>query len=495
MPAGPDTSDPRDGAAAAPAAAPAGGRIARNIVALGLSEVATRGLTILTALVVARSLGPAAFGQVAVAQTLALYIAAFSDGGLTLLAYRRIVVDPKAMSQLVADTTVIQAAISLAMTVLLVVVALAAPFDARLTELLIVFAPYALTQGLSLMYALQSLEEMRAVAVVKTATQIATAVPTIALVLATHNPVWVAAGLVAGQFLGDVLFVARLRRHHGLRFLRPRLDRAPGMLREGAPLLGSFLLFNYAGTIDTLVLGLLKPTTDVGHYSAAARVTNMAVLLNQVVYGAVLPELVRRFHTGRDALRDFTDGLVALTLRATLAGSALVVVIAGPVVAALYGDAYRSGATVLAILAPGVALLWYAHLVGYALIAAERQREYLRAIASAAALATVVYPAATVAFGIDGMAAAVTLNALTQAVTFTYYSRTRLGLPSTAVVRGELPYFVAPIALAGVGALVIDPFPALSAAVLWFGGVAAVEAVRGWPIRGMARQLRAVAGR
>jgi O-antigen/teichoic acid export membrane protein len=373
----------------------------------------------------------------------------------------------------------VQVGLSIVMMGALVGVAFAAPFGSGKRELLIVFAPYVLTQALSVLYALQALERMGSVALIKVITQLATAIPTVALVVATRDPIWVAIGLIFGQLVGDAITFAVLGRHN-FRFTAPDLSAFIPLIKGGTALLSSLLLFNYLATIDIPILSAFRSSHQVGLYSAATRLVATAAIVSQVLITAVLPELVRRHMQGRERLRAFAEQLVALTSRVTLACTGMVIVESGAIVRLLYGAQYRPSSALLAILVPIVPLVWYGHLLGYVQVAAGRQRDFAVSLGVACAAATVAFPVTAGLWGSKGLAIALTATYLLQAAAFAFLLARHLDSSVIVAAVRQLPYALIPIIVLLI-AHAVSRDSLLTAVPLWLAAVIAVEAAARWP--------------
>lgn len=459
---------------------------------LTLAEIFARTLTLITSVVVARLLGPSKLGELALALTLSVFFSAIADGGLTLLTYRRIVAEPSRISRLVVDTTMVQTGIALVMMGVLVAIALIAPFGASKRDLLIVFAPYILAQALNVVYAVQALEQMGSAALIKMATQLLSAVPTVVLVAATHDAVWVAVGLIFGQLAADAITFIVLRVRAGFHFVAPDPAAAVPLLIGGAALLGSLLLFNYLAAIDVPILSAFRNSTEVGQYNAATRIVGTAAIVSQVLFSAVLPELVRRHSQSHERFTLLAEQLVALTSRLTLAATAIVVAESGAIVNLIYGHQYRPAATLLAIGAPAVALVWYGHLLGFVQVAAGRQRDFLASLAIASVFATIAYPILAKTGGAKWLTIGAVSAYAVQAVAFAFFARRLVGRQAAilSAVR-QLPYALVPIALIVAQHALWSYRSLLLSVALWLGGIVAVEAAARWPTLGTIARIRA----
>lgn len=130
--------------------------------------------------------------------------------------------------------------------------------------------------------------------------------------------------------------------------------RIGAMLRVAGPLLVTNLTLFTLTQADLWILGAFRPQEEVAVYGAAARLV-ILVAVPIFVVNAVLPPVIAEMHA-QGRIRELER-----TLRATAALAALPAVLAlsvfvlagGPVLGLVYGDYYRDGATVLALLSLG----------------------------------------------------------------------------------------------------------------------------------------------
>ena len=124
-------------------------------------------------------------------------------------------------------------------------------------------------------------------------------------------------------------------------------------------ILSAPILIHSAGALvlkatDVWILSLYRPAEDVAFYGAAARVTNL-VLFALSVINIALPQLLASLHA--QARREDFERLArtAATWSTVVSLPLFVIVLffAEPIMVILFGEPYRSGATVLVILAAG----------------------------------------------------------------------------------------------------------------------------------------------
>ncbi|MBC6447998.1 oligosaccharide flippase family protein [Actinokineospora xionganensis] len=459
-------------------------RLRGYVVSLGAAEVVGRGLSFVAMIVVARVVGPESFGALALAQAVVLYLAALGDGGLTLWTQREIVRRPHDLPRLLVQTLVAQVLLALVATAVLAAVAFAAPFPGDTSTLILAAAPVALAQALSTVYALQSLEWMRSAAIVKLVTQAVAAGAAVALVLSTRDPVWVIMTMWLGQLAGSALSLAILARGKRIAFASTSIAAVRGTLRAGLPILGALAIVHYSLMIDTVVLGVLRSSHDVGVYAAAARLMVIAVVAALVIANALYPEMVRRHAESDRRLGEFSGRALAIALRLSLAAGALVAAFAPQIVAALYDERFDESATVLRVLALLFPVLCFNSLATQVLLAAGRRGDVLRGVGAGAVVATAAIPTATAALGGVGTACGLVAAMTVQCAALAWLARGDLTTGWRAPLTQE---GAVGLVLCGALAAVHTGFPAAPGLLgfTWLTVVLGAEMLRGFPTVGL----------
>lgn len=455
-----------------------GRRLVRGATLLLASEIAVRALGLASMLVVARLLGPAALGQLAIAQAVIAYAGVLGDGGLTTLTQRMMVREPTRAERLVATTTSIQLALSALLVIAVLGASAVLPVDQTARHLVTVLSPLIVAQALNLFYVLQAREQIGRLAIVRTLGQVATASLSVTLVIVMRSNTWVAVAIWTGALLADVLCFGALRAG-GLRLRLPDWDSGKRLIRSSWPYLAISLLSWVVQNFDVLVIGATRSSQEAGEYAAAYRIVLIAVGLSGLVFAVAFPEFVRRY---RDDLRAFSTFLTALIRQSTRVGYAmagLVAVAAPQIVSTLYGTEYRRSGFILALLFLSVPISYCNSLLGQGLLAAGRERSYLGNIA-VTAVASIVALLVLVPRG--GAAAAVGVVLGGELVTLTLFTlqfaRSLHVVPARELVV-QLPWLVVPALSLWVLTAVWNRAPLYAMLVVWLASVLIVELAGG----------------
>src|SRR5205823_4644438 len=139
---------------------------------------------------------------------------------------------------------------------------------------------------------------------------------------------------------------------------RARLGEWRAILAQSLPIAVADVTRTVVFSFDVLLIGLLLGEAAVGRYVAAYRLLLLVLTLGGFYYTALMPSLTRAFGSGRpgDAaaiLRLAARGATLLTAPVAVGG----VVLATPLLTALYGADYAAAAPAFRVLAPTVVLV------------------------------------------------------------------------------------------------------------------------------------------
>jgi PST family polysaccharide transporter len=216
----------------------------------------------------------------------------------------------------------------------------------------------------------------------------------------------VAAALQAsGSVVAGILAVVVLRRVTALQL------RWPGLGGVRAALIGGWHLFvTVAGinlyTSSTVVLvGLLASTTAVGYFAAANKLVGVVTGLFGPVSQAVFPHMIVLKVQSRDAALNFAGKLLRLQGLATFGLSALLFVLAEPMVALLFGAQFGPTVALVELMAALPFIIGLSNVFGTEVMVTFGMDQMVSRIVVLCGVANVVLVVLLVhAFGVNGAA-------------------------------------------------------------------------------------------
>jgi O-antigen/teichoic acid export membrane protein len=352
--------------------------VARNTLAQAAGKVVVLGVGAASIAITTRYLGAAGYGRFALALALLQSLGVLADAGLVTAVVREGSRVPGRTAELVVN------ALALRLALAPVVVALAAAAsglvdygpDVR-TAVLIAAAPFVMGIVSSTLAAVFQVRlRMGRAALADAAGRVASFAALLAVVAGDLGFEAVVASIAVGAAVSLAVTVWLVRRMLSLR-LSVNRSVARELVIAAIPLGLTLAVAELYFRADTFILSLSRSAAEVGYYSLAYRVYELLAILPAIVMTSVFPLLSRDLaHDRAKAQRTLraTAGAFA-TFGVPLAAGGLVV---APELARLAGgEGFAAAGDPLRLLLCAAALAYLSGLLGYALIAGDRQRSAL----------------------------------------------------------------------------------------------------------------------
>lgn len=421
------------------------GGLLRRFAALGLGEVIARVIAFGTMLLVARRLGPGAYGSVGVAAGILLYLNQLADGGIELVGIPAVTRDPARVGILASSVLTFRVITALALTLAVL------PFTLLMPEpdgrILAIYALSLVWTALSTRWTYLGLERPGVVASARVLGETAGLVMVYVSVQGAGDVLGVPTAAWCAGAIGSLVMLAGLGRM-GVR-IRPSFAWAEcaSLFRQARHLLAFTLLGLVLYNFDLLFLRATHGPEDAGLYAAAYAAISFGANVIVAYAHSVLPVLSRPAPdpASRNAAyhRAMKLGFL-VTVPAAVGG----LVVAPSVVPLVFGSAFGDAVVALQWLVFTLPLAAVREIAVVALIGSGGERPLVRVNALTAAANVVLNVALVPKLGMLGAAAA---TLLTEVV--------RLGLAAHAAHRAAFAWpswrgFVRPI-VCGLGMLAV----------------------------------------
>ena len=243
-------------------------------------------------------------------------------------------------------------------------------------------------------------------------------------------------GFVAGAVVWAVLSLVAIVR--GLREdvpaphpIESRYDRKVmgAMVTFGVPVLLSNLLFMVFDWTDTYAIAYFGTTEDVSVYNVAFGVVSIPLIITQAIGMAMLPAMSRAYGSGQEGLmRTLWGGALKLVNLVLFPVSLLIIALAVPAIALVYGEEYVAGAYPMMVLAVWLMFRPTGAMSTHILAAMARQGLILRVNILSVALNIVLNVALVPTIGIMGAAYATTTSFFVNSALLYYFARREAGV-------------------------------------------------------------------
>jgi O-antigen/teichoic acid export membrane protein len=364
------------------------GTVLRGFAVLAAATVLIRLIGFVAITLFARKAGPETFGTYSFALALAGFVVGVpTNFGIGMLGIRRIARDPADAGKMVGEALALQAIIAAVSVALLVAFVPLLSTDHELVMLTPLVALYYVAYSMTVDWALQGLQRLRAVAVARLAGQVLFGIVTpLILVSGSAGAVRYAAAFAAGAVLTAIVAFAMVRRAVGP--VRVSWAIAPlwDLVKRAAPLGFSAIMLQIYFSMDQVLLGLLTSKAEVGQYAAAAKLPTVLSGFIAIWVSAVYPHASKLFRDDRDALRRQLGSFTSLSVVAALPLAAGSAIVGTAVMTALFGASYRPAGTPFAVLMVASAVVMVAINYTSLAMAVDQERTFALAVTVASVI-------------------------------------------------------------------------------------------------------------
>jgi O-antigen/teichoic acid export membrane protein len=389
-------------------------RLAGNLASLLTSDVLNRATVFALYALVARYLGAASFGRLALALALFYVFQVFAVAGLRTLMTREVARDrTRTGAYLLAGGLAALGFAALSFVGLLAFVA-AMGYEAGTRDPILLLglalAPFALAQVCEGVF--QAWERMHLIAAVSVPVNLLR-IGLIVVLLEQGADVTAVIGVLAASHvvvaLVEGLLAARLA---GLDALRLDFGLARELSRRTLPFLGMDGTIAIWDTLSVLLLAWLTSEREVGLYSSAAQTLVPANMVLLSLALTAFPIMCRMFDLGADNLKRSFATLGELLLVVALPSAVGLFLLADRVLVLLYGAEFAAGAPALQVLVWGLIPQTLVRAFGQVQLASLRERVTLRIVLINTVISLVLGLLLVSRFGIIGAAVATVASQL-----------------------------------------------------------------------------------
>lgn len=393
------------------------------LVAGGISA---QGLGALTGFLIARKIGPANYGQYAIAFALVSSFVFTFLLGLDSVVVREVASSPGDAGKIISSAGLPAAVWSICLVIIICLLGRWLGYSSEVITLISIFAPAIAFRGMINLAraALRGFEKLGSDAIIQFF-EAALALAFIAILLSIHSSALSAAW---GLFLGEVaafglaIFLMSRILGPGAAF---RSKLAIRLIKDAAPIGMTFTLLGINLRLEMVVLGMFTSKVEIGKYAAALSIVMLTRSLS-LISAALLPRLSTSYSQGLNTfLPMFKKGFWRITILGSAAG--LIIYIFGePMLLFIFSQEFISAAGVLEILAVMSAVMFVNTYLWQAMIATKAQSAM-----SAGILATLLVTGGLLVYlipksGIYGAALASLGREVCQAILLSWFLYRRL---------------------------------------------------------------------
>jgi O-antigen/teichoic acid export membrane protein len=350
-------------------------RVAQNTAVLIAMRVGLPAISLILVFALSRLLGAEGLGRYSLVFSVLFFFNTVTPLGLGAIITREGARDPSTLEATVPHAMVLGLLASLPMTLLMAWLGSILDYDAKtsLDLKILSLVVFPCTAGLfyeSAFIALQRIEYVAAGMLIDHGIKVGGGM--VALFLGWGLE-WVLAMSVLSRVLSWAASAAMLRRC-GIR-LRWRYDGK--VLRELASTAPTFMLISIFATlywrIDTYMLSKLQPMDQVGFYSAAYRILDLAIVVPNSLCLAVYPHMIALIANDARQLKELSARMTRYFLAMGLPMGVCSMIVGDGVLRLLYGASFGVAANTLSVLMWTLFVYGFMRYNAYLLVASDRQ--------------------------------------------------------------------------------------------------------------------------
>jgi O-antigen/teichoic acid export membrane protein len=352
-------------------------RVVRGFLLLAASRIVTQAIGFVAIAIAARRLGPSNLGAFQFAISIALYFAIPTNVGLTLTGIRDIARDPQRAREIAGEVLSLQAVVATVAFGALFALSPVIATDSRSEALLPIAGLTFVVNAVSLDWVLQGVQRLGRLALARLAGQVVYgALVPIVLVEGFEGSKQLAWLTVLGYAVTAAICTAWVWRVRGaprLTFDRRRLRRR---FFASATIGIAFVMIQLYTSLDSIMLGYLSGTGDVGQYAVAYKIPLALTVLGGLWVQALYPHAATLFDSDPIELRRQIGRFATLAIAVAIPMGAAATVVGDDLMPALFGAPYRDAGTPFILLMWATALMMVSVNFGNVLLASGDDRPY-----------------------------------------------------------------------------------------------------------------------
>lgn len=361
--------------------------LARSITVLVGGQLVTWAATLAWTLIVPRRLGPAEVGVYTLGQASAGILLVAVGLGMRPLLVREIAADRTRGPLLIGTAIILRALLALPAIVVVVLVAKFGPFSGDEALALVLGGSMCVFFVVSepILSALQAIEKMRYLAYATTLSSTVISVGSIGLVTLGVRADGLLLTSVIMTAVVALLCLVWVREYFRIDW-RVTLHDLRALLVESLPYWSGAAFFTLYLWIDSVMLGIMTPSTVLGWYGLPTRLFGTLMVVPVILTTAWLPQLTHAFQQGTDNLYRAARHPIELVLILSLPVCVGTVLISDQLVRALYGPGFVGSIRVLEILALCVPPMYLNIMANQVMIARKRQMTWTKVMVAASVI-------------------------------------------------------------------------------------------------------------
>lgn len=361
-------------------------KIAYNVAISSVSKILATALALVSIGFITRYLGKDGFGDYATVLAFLAFFAAISDLGLYSISTREISRSGADEEKIMGNIFSLRVIVSLAVLIISPLIVWFFPYSLEVKEaIIIVAASYLFSSSYQILNGVfQKNLAMDKVAISELLGKIIQVAVVILAIKFKLGFNWIISSLLFYMIFSFFLVYSWSKRYIRIKF-RFDFNYWKKFLKESYPLgVAVFITFVYF-KIDTILLSVMKSSSDVGIYNAAYKVIENITFFPSMLVGLIFPIMSQHIFTDFKRFKEISDKTFKVFVLAVVPLIVGTLFLSKGIVGLIGGAGFLEAAPVLQILIFALAMIFFGNFFNAVLIAGNMQRKLMLVLGLTAA--------------------------------------------------------------------------------------------------------------
>ena len=386
---------------------------------------------------VARHFGPSDYGKWGFVLSFVSFFSVFIEFGFETFIVREIARDKDKTPFYIDNIIAIKSFLSLITLGSMLVIIHFISRDPIVTRLVFILGPYIiLTSFATFFLAIFRANEMMEY---ETLCYAINGIALVALVsfflLKGNSIVYVGYAYTADSLIACVAAVFFLRKYFSKFYFKIDLSGCKKIMVDSWPYAASSIIISFY-SVDTVILGMLKSSEQVGWYSAAYKVPLFVQMFGLIIWRSFFPKLSQKYKEGVESTKKIVEVLAKVIHFIAWPVAFGGIILAGKILVFLFGSKYLPGQLAFQLLTVSMAFGFLVSIYQEPMKASDHPKLYLYGVWGGATLSVILDFILIPYFGLYGAAFAelITQIALLFYMQYQFSKITHVGIFSNAII-------------------------------------------------------------
>ena len=356
-------------------------KIASNLFSLTSAETAKRLLGFFTLVYLGRVLDKNGFGIIGFATAFVSYFILVVNFGFSTYGTMEIAKDPSKISKFVNNIFSIRILLAIFLSLILILYLFFSEHSTVTKYVILITGLNLFTNAFALNWIFQAVEKMQYIAIRQVLSGLLGLIGVVIFVHSENDLLIAASILTLSALLGNILFIPIYQKMFSKIKFEFSFPFWKELFRESFPLAFASIMIGIYYNLDMVMLGYMKPESDVGIYNAAYKVFLLGIIPFQLIFSAFFPQLSRVGLRANEEFKITIKNYAKFVLGSGIVSGIFLLSFSERIILLVFGGSYLAAALPLSILAMNVIVVSLNVFLGNPMMAWGKQREYAIAIA------------------------------------------------------------------------------------------------------------------